>query len=105
MKYTPEGGRIDLLIDADPDPAWLRVVVRDTGIGIDAADLPRLFLPFVRLDTRTTRTTGGTGLGLTLTRRLVELHHGTIDVASTPGHGTTFTIRLPRHHADAQAQG
>lgn len=105
VKYTPEGGRIDLLIEADPDPSWLRVVVRDTGIGIDAADLPRLFLPFVRLDTSTTRTTGGTGLGLTLTRRLVELHHGTIDVASTPGLGTIFTIRLPRHHADAQAQG
>lgn len=97
VKFTPEEGRIDLLIEPDSDPSWLRVVVRDTGIGIDPADFPRLFLPFVRLDASTTRATGGTGLGLTLAKRLVELHHGTIDVASTPGHGTTFTIRLPRH--------
>jgi PAS domain S-box-containing protein len=97
VKYTPDEGRIDLIVEADPDDAWLRISVRDTGIGIDSADLPRLFLPFVRLDSSTTRTTGGTGLGLTLTRRLVELHHGTIDVDSTPGLGTTFTIRLPRH--------
>jgi signal transduction histidine kinase len=67
------------------------VIIVDTGIGIPAEHLPRIFDPFF-----STKGVGrGTGLGLAITRRIVEDHHGTIEVASEVGRGTTFTIRLP----------
>ena len=87
----PEGGTIDITVGMShgrPDQAVLQV--RDTGIGIADDDLDRIFEPFF------SRKPGGTGLGLATTARIVEAHRGTIDIASRPGQGTTFTVTLPR---------
>ncbi len=96
VKYTPEGGRIALAAQPTPDGAYLELRVCDTGIGICPEDLPRVFLEFVRLATTRGSAEGGTGLGLSVTKRLVELHGGTI-MATSPGagRGSTFTVRLP----------
>lgn len=72
------------------------VEVEDHGVGIAAADLPRLFTPFHQLSQGLARTHEGAGLGLALTRRVVEAMGGTVDVASTPGVGSVFTFTLPR---------
>ncbi len=71
------------------------IVVQDTGIGIDPADRARIFDPFVRLDAARNRDAGGVGLGLALVRSIVAAHGGTVDVESTSGAGSRFTIRLP----------
>ncbi|HET9300963.1 MAG TPA: HAMP domain-containing sensor histidine kinase [Candidatus Polarisedimenticolaceae bacterium] len=71
------------------------IAVRDRGIGIDPADQARLFTPFFRADRSRARDTGGVGLGLVLSRGIVEAHGGTLSVESRPGEGTTFTVRLP----------
>ncbi len=70
--------------------------VTDTGIGIAAEDQARLFQPFTQVDVSLARRHEGTGLGLALTRRLVELHGGSLAVESAPGTGSTFTIVLPQ---------
>jgi signal transduction histidine kinase len=71
----------------------VEVEVRDTGVGISAAELPRVFDRFYRADAA--RGAGGTGLGLAIARMIAERHGGEIAVASTPGEGSTFTVRLP----------
>jgi PAS domain S-box-containing protein len=95
VKFTPEGGRIGLQAAVDERDASLRVVVWDTGIGIAEADLPRLFQPFVQLDSRLAREHAGTGLGLALVRRLLALHGGEVRVESQLGKGSRFIVRLP----------
>lgn len=85
IRYTPAGGTVTL---GD-------FFVRDTGIGIPADQLPRIFDRFWRADGSRSRATGGSGLGLAIARKLVEAHGGTIEVTSEVGAGTTFTIRLP----------
>jgi signal transduction histidine kinase len=69
--------------------------VADQGIGIDAQDLPRIATPFFRTDRSRARTTGGVGLGLTLVRRIVDAHGGTLALESEPGAGTTARVTLP----------
>jgi signal transduction histidine kinase len=71
------------------------IEVRDRGIGIDAADLPRLFTPFFRTDRSRARGTGGVGLGLALARRIAEAHGGSISAESVPGEGTTIRVVVP----------
>ncbi len=93
IKFTPNGGRVELRARAIDDA--IEIVVVDTGVGIRAEDLPRLFREFERLHTRSPNAPEGTGLGLALTKQLVELHGGTIEVSSEPDKGTTFTVRLP----------
>src|SRR5262249_307849 len=78
FKYTPAGGRIDVALSAEGDDAVLRV--RDGGVGIEADMLPRIFDPFVQGHQTPDRSAGGLGLGLTLVKRLVELHGGTVSV-------------------------
>ena len=93
-KYTPDlDAQIDLSVAADAG----RVVfeIRDRGIGITADDLPRVFTPFFRGDRSRSREAGGVGLGLTLAKRIVEAHGGTIEVASMPGAGTTVRVAVP----------
>jgi len=94
VKYTPASGAIRLGIGAEADQAV--IVVRDTGIGITAGMLPRIFDLFVQSDSALDRAQGGLGIGLTLVRKIVELHGGSVQASSDgPGQGSTFTVRLP----------
>lgn len=93
-KYTRTAGRIDLLAELVDGEVCLRV--RDTGIGIAPEMLPRVFDPFVQAESSTDRTQGGLGLGLTLARRMIEMHGGTIEARSAGlGRGTEMVIHLP----------
>jgi len=94
IKFTPQDGELGLTIEADAAAALVRIHVWDRGIGISAEGVARLFRPFSQLDSTLTRQFPGTGLGLALTRRLVELQGGVITVASEPGEGSTFTITI-----------
>lgn len=95
IKFTAQGGHIGVEIVPASDHSFVEVCVWDTGIGIKAEDLPRLFQPFVQLNTGHARQYQGTGLGLSLVRRLAELHRGTVTVESTVNQGSRFTLRLP----------
>jgi signal transduction histidine kinase len=91
-----------ILLSAHDDGEMLHVAVQDQGIGIDAADLPRVFTPFFRGDRSRARKTGGAGLGLPLAQRIVEAHGGSIAIESQPGQGTTVRIQIP-HQRDQEA--
>ncbi|HSP18944.1 MAG TPA: ATP-binding protein, partial [Myxococcaceae bacterium] len=93
IKYTPEGGTVELVGERVADRAHLSV--RDTGLGIEARHLPRLFERFYRVDRGRSRDMGGTGLGLSIVRHLVHGMEGEVRVASQLGTGTTFTVVLP----------
>jgi signal transduction histidine kinase len=93
VKFTPEGGRVS--VTAEQDDGHVAITVRDTGIGIPAREQGRVFDEFVQLDGGRTRHQEGAGLGLALSRQLVELMDGTISVVSQPGAGSAFTVRLP----------
>jgi signal transduction histidine kinase len=93
VKFTPAGGSIRVSAAAEGDA--LAVIVADTGIGIAAADIPKALAPFVQLDSTLARRYPGTGLGLSLSKSLVELHGGEFRLESIPGRGTTVTLRFP----------
>jgi two-component system phosphate regulon sensor histidine kinase PhoR len=93
LKYTAEGGEVRMRIWSEDGQA--RLEVRDNGIGIPAADLPRIFERFYRVDRARSRELGGTGLGLSIVKHLIQAMHGTVSATSEPGMGTTFTISLP----------
>jgi signal transduction histidine kinase/DNA-binding GntR family transcriptional regulator len=98
VKFTPRGGAVSVvakLVDGSAE-----IVVTDTGVGIAPADQEAIFEAFRQVGTDATRKREGTGLGLALTRRFVELHGGTIRVASAPGKGSTFTVTLPIRHGE-----
>ena len=98
LKYTPAGGRVTVRVVPDGESAVISV--EDTGIGLEPSLLPRVFDLFVQGEDRLARSRGGLGIGLTLVRRLVELHGGTVTAASPgTGRGTTFVVRLPRIEA------
>jgi len=92
IKYTESGGSI--LIRLGPCEESVCITVQDTGIGINPEDLPHVFTKFYRTAQGRTKRSG-TGLGLALVRAIVEQHGGRVTVASTPGEGSAFTIRLP----------
>jgi PAS domain S-box-containing protein len=94
IKFTPSGGRVEVeILEAE---AWLELVVRDSGKGIEPDVVPHLFERFWQEDGSLTRSTGGLGLGLSIVKHLVERHRGTVSVRSAgTGMGTTFTVRLP----------
>ncbi|MBX9460402.1 MAG: PAS domain-containing protein [Brevundimonas sp.] len=106
VKFTPEGGDIVVALSREDDDR-VRVAVTDTGIGIAAEDLGRLARPFEQVEGQHSKTTQGTGLGLALTKSLIELHGGTLTLESEPGRGTTVSfdlpIRRPAHAAERQA--
>jgi signal transduction histidine kinase len=93
VKFTPDGGRVDLA--ASLNGKFLEVGVRDTGVGIAPEDQGKVFGEFVQVGRDYTRKAEGTGLGLALTKRFVELHGGTIELKSELGRGSTFTFTLP----------
>ena len=94
VKFTPRGGRVSLGVEESA--RGVVIEVRDTGIGIAPADQVHLFEAFRQVDSSLTRHKGGTGLGLYLVKRLTELHGGTVQVESQPGHGSAFRVTLPR---------
>ena len=91
--HTPEGGRV--MVSAQASAGGVEVAVADTGPGIAPEDLKRVFDRFYRADPSRARSSGGSGLGLTIARRLVEAHGGSIEVESVVGQGSRFTISLP----------
>jgi heavy metal sensor kinase len=93
VKYTPSSGQIEVSLQRNNGYAIAQV--RDTGIGIAETDLPNVFERFYRADKARTRESGGVGLGLSIGRWIAEVHAGTIEVQSSPGHGSIFQIRLP----------
>ncbi|NTU81994.1 MAG: PAS domain-containing protein, partial [Chloroflexales bacterium] len=100
VKFTPGGESVGLQVAADAAQERIQFTVWDTGIGIAAADLDRLFQPFTQVDGRLSRQYGGIGLGLSLVRRLVDLHGGSISLESTPGQGSRFIVSLPWANGD-----
>ena len=101
VKFTPEGGRVDVSARLDTDR--VEVAVKDTGAGISAEDQAKLFEEFRQLGGDAARKAEGTGLGLALARKFVELHGGAIRVDSAPGRGSTFSFSLPLAAAERSA--
>jgi two-component system phosphate regulon sensor histidine kinase PhoR len=115
IKYTPAGGQVTLALRSVRRQAleahskfeirhskipeslgpWIEIVVQDTGIGIPPETLPRIFERFYRVDPARSREAGGAGLGLCIAKTIAEAHGGRIEVQSTPGAGSTFTLVLP----------
>jgi signal transduction histidine kinase len=94
IKYTPENGSVTLSAHSEKDQ--IRIQVKDTGFGIPASDLPRIFDQFYRVDRASHQSVKGTGLGLSIVQRIVHQHQGKIWVESKVGEGTVFTVQLPR---------
>jgi signal transduction histidine kinase len=94
VKYNKPGGKVDIIIDSSEKDAIL--IFSDTGIGIDKSEIENLFAEFVRIKNEKTRNISGSGLGLSIVKKVVELYHGSINVESTPDVGSVFTIRLPK---------
>ena len=93
IKYNQEAGSVHVSLDADHQYFVLKVT--DTGIGIPEESIHHIYERFYRVDKSHSREIGGTGLGLAITRSAVLMHRGFIDVESTPGVGSTFTVRIP----------
>jgi PAS domain S-box-containing protein len=93
LHYTPAKGKVSIRTVRQDDQAIIEI--SDTGIGIDAADLSRIFDPFYRADRARATDVAGTGLGLAIVHKIVEIHGGSIEVESAPGQGSTFRVRLP----------
>ncbi len=106
-KFTPEGGRVTAVISetgSDGERADYEIRIRDTGIGMSREFIEHMFTPFERERTSTVSGIQGTGLGLSITHGIVEMMHGTIDVASAPGEGTEFLVRLTLPLTEAEEE-
>lgn len=98
VKYTPRKGKV--LIKTKTDKKYLLIEVKDTGVGIAKKDIPHIFDRFYRVDQSRSKTrVAGFGLGLSLAKRIIEIHKGSVEVVSVVGKGTTFTIKLPLKHS------
>jgi two-component system, sensor histidine kinase len=102
VKFTPQGS-VEATVDMSEAGDCLRLVVRDSGVGIAPEKLPALFEKFTQADNSATRRFGGTGLGLAICRELTQMMGGSINVESREGHGSTFTVELPLIRGDANA--
>ncbi len=107
VKFTPRGGKVTLMAKLMNDALGerVRLSVRDTGIGIAAEDIARLAMPFEQIETQHSKTQQGTGLGLALTKSLVELHGGLLDIQSKPGEGTVVSFTIPLRQSEAAQAG
>lgn len=94
LKYSKDGGKVDITVSGSENET--RVTFKDNGIGISSEDLPFIFERFYRADKSRSRLTGGSGIGLTITKAIVEAHKGRIEVRSKLGEGTEFTIIIPK---------
>ena len=94
IKYTSSGGSISVEVEREPEN--LKIIVSDTGIGIPADQAPHVFERFYRVDKARSRADGGSGLGLAIAKWVAEAHKGSIDLVSSPGQGSKFTVSLPR---------
>jgi signal transduction histidine kinase len=103
VKFTPPGGTIEITVELAPEGDLL-LMVSDTGVGFDLADLPRALAPFGQVDTSLTRRYQGTGLGLPLVNSLTELHGGKLEIDTRPEHGTRVVVRLPASRILATGQ-
>jgi DNA-binding response OmpR family regulator len=101
FKFTPEGGHIEVIVETkrhdrrEDESGFVLITIHDTGIGIASSEIPKIFDRFYQVDGSRTREQEGTGIGLALTKELVELHRGTIEIESEEGKGTTCRISLP----------
>jgi signal transduction histidine kinase len=101
VKFTPEGGQIKLEVDRQEDQsspnrsAWLRFSISDTGIGIAPENIPKLFQPFIQIDSALNRKYEGTGLGLALVKQIADLHGGKVSLTSELGVGSCFVVDIP----------
>ena len=94
VKFTPRGGSVS--VDVAPTPDGARIEVADTGVGIDATELPHIFERFYRGSRANEARGSGSGLGLAIVRSIVDMHGGTVEVESRVGKGSRFTVTLPR---------
>ena len=94
IKYTPAGGSVS--VELACEPSSVKIIVSDTGIGIPADQVPHIFERFYRVDKARSRADGGSGLGLAIAKWVAEAHRGSIDLISRSGHGSKFTVSLPR---------
>lgn len=95
IKFSPPYSTVALQVNGDEEEEWITFSVQDEGMGIVNELLPKIFRPFVQLDSGLTKAHGGTGLGLTLVNHLVDMHGGSIRVESQPNQGACFSVRLP----------
>jgi two-component system heavy metal sensor histidine kinase CusS len=98
LAHTPSGGAV--VLETSASPTTIRIEISDTGIGIPAEALPRVFDRFYRVDSSRSQVSGGTGLGLAIVKSIVELHGGRVEIASEPGHGTKVTAHIPIRSAN-----
>lgn len=106
LVYSDPGARVVVAatVQARSDDDYVEITVSDNGIGIAPADQARIFERFYRVDYARSRANGGTGLGLAIVKHITATHGGEVTVWSQPGHGSTFTLRIPAHLHDAQAE-
>jgi len=97
LKFTPAAGQVRITLSGDDNQ--VRLVIKDTGIGIPADDLPHIFQRFFRSDLSRSRGSGGSGIGLAIVQSIVEAHHGRVVAENDPQGGSIFTVVLPRQHA------
>ena len=100
IKYNRDSGVVRVTLDADHKYFYIKVA--DTGIGIPEDALEHIFERFFRVDKARSREVGGTGLGLAIAKNVIQMHHGIIDVESTVGEGTTFSVRIPLNYVPRQ---
>ena len=105
IKFTPRGGKVTVraALEMGPGGERVRVAVCDTGIGISEQDIQRLARPFEQIESQLSKTQQGSGLGLALTKSLIEMHQGQLDIESEPGKGTTvsFTLQVQQPHGES----
>jgi len=99
IKFTPKDGAVTIYAQSEDDGAFT-ITIADTGIGIEEADVPRILEPFIQVDSALNRRFDGTGLGLPLSKKLMEAHGGTLSIASTVGEGTQVMVTFPPERVD-----